>query len=66
MAQSLNRFASFLRPIGKGTNELVVVKLHTNSLTVAEVRHKFNVINAEHLASPSLPPKFDLQKLTRQ
>jgi len=66
MAQSLSRFASFLRPIGKGTDELVAVKLHANALTVAEVRHKSNVINVEHLASAALPRKLDLQNLTRQ
>ena len=61
MARSLSRFASFLRPIGKGTDELVAVKLHNNALTVAEVRHKSNVINIEQLASVGLPRKLDLQ-----
>ena len=65
MARSLSRFASFLRPIGKGTDELVAVKLH-NALTVAEVRHKSNVINVEQLASVGLPRKLDLQNLARQ
>ena len=66
MARSLSRFASFLRPIGKGTDELVAVKLHSNALTVAEVRHKSNVINVEQLASVGLPRKLDLQNLARQ
>ena len=66
MARSLTRFASFLRPIGKGSDELVAVKLHNKALTVAEVRHKSNVINIDQLASVALPRKLDIQNLTRQ
>lgn len=66
MASSLSRFASYLRPIGKGTDELVAVKLHNKALTVAEVRHKSNVINIDQLASVALPRKLDIQNLARQ
>ena len=66
MARSLTRFASFLRPIGKGSDEIVAVKLHNKALTVAEVRHKSNVINIGQLASVALPRKLDIQNLARQ
>lgn len=44
MARSLTKFASFLRPIGEGSDELVAIKLHSNAVTLAEVRHKSNVV----------------------
>ena len=66
MARSLTRFASFLRPIGKGTDELVAVKLHSNAVTLAEVRHKSNVINIDQLGSVGLPRRFDPQNISRQ
>ena len=66
MAKTLTRLASFLRSIGKGTDEIVAVKLHAKALTVAEVRHKSNVINIEQLASVALPRNLDTQNLSRQ
>ena len=66
MARSLTTFASFLRPIGKGSDELVAVKLHSNAVTLAEVRHKSNVINIDQLGSVALPRRFDPQNITRQ
>ena len=66
MARSLTKFASFLRPIGKGSDALVAVKLHSNAVTLAEVRHKSNVINIDQLGSVGLPRRFDPQNLARQ
>ena len=66
MAKTLTRLASFLRSTGKGTDEIVAVKLHAKALTVAEVRHKSNVINIEQLASVALPRNLDTQNLARQ
>ena len=66
MARSLTKFASFLRPIGKGSDALVAVKLHSNAVTLAEVRHKSNVINIDQLGSVELLRLFDPQNLTRQ
>ena len=66
MARSLTKSASFLRPIGKGSDELVAVKLHSNAVTLAEVRHKSNVINIDQLGIVGLPRRFDPQNLARQ
>ena len=66
MARTFTRNASFLRPIGKGSDDLVAVKLHNKAITVAEVLHKSNVINIEQLASIALPRKLDVQNLSRQ
>ena len=51
MATALTKFASFFRPIGKGSDEAVAIKLHPKALTVAEVRLNSNVINIYNLAS---------------
>ena len=66
MARSLTKSASFLRPIGKGSDDLVAGKLHSNAVTLAEVRHKSNVINIDQLGSVGLPRRFDPQNLARQ
>ncbi len=66
MAKTLPKIASFLRPLGKGTDELVAVKLHSRAVTVAEVRHNSNVINIDNLASAGLPRNLDIQNLARQ
>ncbi len=60
------QFRQFPSTDRKNTDEIVAVKLHSNALTVAEVRHKSNVINVEQLASVGLPRKLDLQNLARQ
>ena len=54
MATALTKFASFFRPIGKGSDEVVVIKLHPKAVTVAEVRLNSNVINIDNLASAGI------------
>ena len=66
MAKTLPKIASFLRPIGKGSDDLVAVKLHTRAVTVAEVRHNSNVVNIDNLASAGLPRDLDMKNLSRQ
>ena len=63
MADPLNY--QFFKADRKRLDELVAVKLH-KALTVAEVRHKSNVINIGQLASVALPRKLDIQNLARQ
>lgn len=55
-----------LKPIGGGTDDLLAVKLHHNALTVAEVRHKSNVIKIDQLASAALPRKLEATNSGRQ
>ena len=66
MARTLTRFASFLKPIGGGADDLLAVKLHNSALTVAEVRHKSNVIKIDQLASAALPRKIEPTNSSRQ
>ncbi|MDA9929835.1 hypothetical protein N9E91_01190 [Alphaproteobacteria bacterium] len=66
MARTFTKIASFLRPIGKGSDDLFAVKIHAKVIFVAEVLHKSNVINIEQLASIALPRKLDVQNLLRQ
>lgn len=66
MAKTLPKIANFLRPLGKGSDELVAVKLHARAVTVAEVQHNSNVINIDNLASAGLPRNLDMQNLSRQ
>ena len=42
------------------------MKLHANAVTLAEVRHKSNVINIDQLGCVALPRRFDPQNITRQ
>ena len=66
MAKTLTNLASFLRPLGGGTDVLVAVKLHRRSITVAEVRHNSNVINIDNIASAPLPRPLEPNRLQRQ
>ena len=66
MARTLTRLASMLKPIGGGADDLVAVKLHHNALTVAEVRHKSNVIKIDQLASAAFPRKLEPINSSRQ
>jgi len=66
MAKTLPKIANFLRPLGKGSDDLVAVKLHSRAVTVTEVRHNSNVINIDNLASAGLPRNLDMQNLSRQ
>lgn len=65
MATALTKFASFFRPIGKGSDEVVAIKLHPKAVTVAEVRLNSNVINIDNLASAGLPRQLDMHNLSR-
>lgn len=66
MARSLTKLATMLKPIGGGTDDLVAVKLHHNAITVAEVRHKSNVIKIDQLASAALPRNIEPTNTARQ
>jgi len=66
MARTLTRLASMLKPIGGGADDLLAVKLHHNALTVAEVRHKSNVIKIDQLASAVFPRKLEPGNSSRQ
>ena len=66
MASTLSSLAQILRPIGSGTDNIVAVKLHSNAVTVAEVRNTGKEVSIEHLASTALPRPLDLQNLSRQ
>ena len=54
MFKTLTKFAKFLRPMGKGGEESIAIKLRHYSLTVAEVRVKSNVIQEENTAIKAL------------
>ena len=66
MASTLSSLAQILRPIGGGTDNIVAVKLHSNAVTVAELRNNGKEISVEHLASAAFPRPLDLQNLSRQ
>ena len=51
MVKTLTKFAKFVRPIGKGTDEIIAVKLSPHNVTVAEVRVKSNAIHIENIAT---------------
>ena len=66
MANTLSSLAQILRPIGGGTDNIVAVKLHSNAVTVAELRNTGKEVSIEHLASVAFPRLLDLQNLGRQ
>ncbi|MGC6535926.1 MAG: PilN domain-containing protein [Candidatus Puniceispirillaceae bacterium] len=66
MASTLSSLAQILRPLGGGTDTLVAVKLHSNAVTVAEIRNSGKEILVDHLASVSLPRILDLANFSRQ
>lgn len=66
MASTLSSLAQILRPIGSGTDNIVAVKLHSNAVTVAELRNSGKDISIEHLASSAFPRLLDLENLSRQ
>ena len=66
MANSLSSFAQILRPLGGGLDNIVAVKLHSNAVTVAEVKNTGKDISVQHLASVALPREVDLQNFARQ
>ena len=55
MAQTLAKFAKFFRPIGKGSDDVVAIKLHDPSVTIAEVEIKSNIFHLENLTNAAFP-----------
>ena len=55
MAQTLAKLTKFSRPIGKGSDDVVAIKLHNLSVTIAEIEVKSNIIYLENLASAAFP-----------
>jgi len=66
MVKTLTKFAKFLRPIGKGTDEIIAVKLSPHTNTVAEVRVKSNAIHIENIAIKPRARTLNLDNLPRQ
>ena len=66
MAKTLTKLASFFRPLGGGSDDLVAVKLHRRAITVAEIRHNSNVINIDTIASAPLARDLQVARITRQ
>ena len=66
MAQTLTKFAKFLRPLGKGHDEIVAIRLHHNTISLAEVQVKTNVIHLENLINLPLARPFDIKQISRQ
>jgi type II secretory pathway component PulF len=66
MAKTLTKLASFFRPLGGGSDDLVAVKLHRRANTVAEIRHNSNVINIDTIASAPLARDLQVARITRQ
>ena len=65
MVKTLSKFAKFLRPIGKGADEIITITLSPHSLTVAEVRVKSNVIHTENIATKPLARAVNLDNIAR-
>jgi len=55
MAQTLAKLAKFFRPIAKGSDDVVAIKLHDPSVTIAEIEVKSNIIYLENLTSAAFP-----------
>ena len=54
MAQTLAKFAKFSQTIGKGSGDIVAIKLHNRSITIFKIDIKSNIIHLENLASAPL------------
>ena len=66
MAKTLTKLASFFRPLGGGSDDLVAVKLHLRVIKVSEIRHNSNVINIDTIASAPLAHDLQVVRITRQ
>ena len=66
MAQTFAKFAKFFRPICKNSGDIVAVKLHDRSITIAGIDIKSNIIHLENLASMPLPRAVEWQHLACQ
>lgn len=66
MAQTLAKFSEFFWPIGKGSDDIVAIKLYELSITIAEIDIKSNIIHLENLASAPLLRAVEWQHLARQ
>ena len=65
MVKTLTKFAKFLRPIGKGADEIIGIKLITHSPIVAEVSVKSNAIHIENIATKPLARRANLDSSAR-
>ncbi len=66
MAKTLTKLASFFRPLGGGSDDLVAVRLHLRVIKVSEIRHNSNVINIDTIASAPLAYDLQVVRITRQ
>ena len=66
MVKTLTKFAKFPRPIDKGTDEIIAVKLGPHTIIVAEVKVKSNGIHIENIAAKPLARTLTLDNLPRQ
>ena len=66
MAKTLTKLASFFRPLGGGSDDLVAVKLHLRVIKVSEIRHNSNVIIIDTIASAPLAHDLQVVRITRQ
>ena len=63
MEKTSTSLASFFRPHGGGSDDLVTVKHHRRDIKVAEIRHNSNVINIENIASTPLARDLQVTRL---
>ena len=66
MAKTITKLASFFRPLGGGSDDLVAVKLHLRAIKVSEIRHNSNVINIDTIASAPLAHDLQVARITHQ
>ena len=66
MAQTLTKFAKFFRPIGKGTDEIVAIRIHKQGISLAEVDATQHRIRLENLLTIPLPRAVDVRQIARQ
>jgi hypothetical protein len=64
--QTLTKIAKSSWPIGKGSCDIVAVELHVDSITIAEIDIKSNIIHLGNLASAPLAKATEWQHLARQ
>ena len=64
--QTLTKIAKSSRPIGKGSGDIVAIKIHDGSIPIAEIDIKSNIIPLGNLANASLAKSAEWQHLARQ
>ena len=65
MVKTFTKFAQFLRPTGKGADEIIAITLSPHNLTVAEVRVKSNAIHRENIATNPLARAVNTDNIAR-